>query len=143
MPCIADPGAEIVCYAHEYQVDVVPLVGPSSILLALMGSGFNGQNFTFNGYLAIEKKMREKQLKQFEQIILSKNQTQIFIETPYRNNQLFSSILNTCSNNIKLCIACDLTSTREYIKTKYLYEWKSQKVKLEKKPTIFLLGKNL
>ena len=87
--------------------------------------------------------MREKQLKQFEQIILSKNQTQIFIETPYRNNQLFSSILNTCSNNIKLCIACDLTSTKEYIKTKYLYEWKSQKVKLEKKPTIFLLGKNL
>lgn len=143
MPCIADPGAEIVCYAHEYQVDVVPLVGPSSILLALMGSGFNGQNFTFNGYLAIEKKMREKQLKQFEQIIQSKNQTQIFIETPYRNNQLFSSILNTCSNNIKLCIACDLTSTKEYIKTKYLYEWKSQKVKLEKKPTIFLLGKNL
>ncbi len=140
LPCIADPGAKIVSYAHEFQVDIVPLVGPSSIFLALMSSGFNGQNFTFNGYLPIEKRNRIDKLKYFEKIILSKKQTQIFIETPYRNNQLFESILQTCSNNIKLCIACNLTSSNEYIKTKYIYEWKSKKIKLEKKPTIFLLG---
>ena len=137
LPCIADPGAKIVSYAHEFQIDVIPLVGPSSIFLALMSSGFNGQNFTFNGYLPIEKRNRIDKLKYFEKIILSKKQTQIFIETPYRNNQLFESILQTCSNNIKLCIACNLTSSNEYIKTKYLYEWKSKKIKLEKKPTIF------
>jgi 16S rRNA (cytidine1402-2'-O)-methyltransferase len=142
MPCIADPGAEIVSYAHEFQIDVIPLVGPSSIFLALMSSGFNGQNFSFNGYLPIDKSKRIEQLKYFEKIILSKKQTQIFIETPYRNNQLFESILQTCSNKIKLCIACDLTSTNQYIKTKYLYEWKSKKPKLEKKPTIFVLGNN-
>ncbi len=140
LPCIADPGAKIVSYAHEFQVDIVPLVGPSSIFLALMSSGFNGQNFTFNGYLPIEKRNRIDKLKYFEKIILSKKQTQIFIETPYRNNQLFESILQTCSNSIKLCIACNLTSSNEYIKTKYIYEWKSKKIKLEKKPTIFLLG---
>ena len=143
LPCIADPGAKIVSYAHEFQIDVIPLVGPSSIFLAHMSSGFNGQNFTFNGYLPIEKRKRADKLKYFEKIVSSKKQTQIFIETPYRNNQIYESILQTCSNNIKLCIACNLTSSNEYIKTKYIYEWKSKEIKLEKKPTIFLLGSDI
>lgn len=141
VPCIADPGADIVKIAQEKNIDVIPLIGPSSILLSLMSSGFNGQNFAFLGYLPIDKKQRTDKLKDIERNIYQNNQTQIFIEAPYRNNQLIEAILNTCRNEIMLCIACELTTDNEFIKTKSISEWKKIKFDFHKKNTVLLLYK--
>ena len=139
LPCIADPGSKIVEYAHNLQVDVVPLVGPSSIFLALMASGFNGQNFIFHGYLPIAKKERERKIKQMENDSRRLNQTQIFMETPYRNQSLFDSIIKNSSNKTHLCIATNLTLINEVIQTKSIEEWKYSKIEIHKQPSIFLL----
>tara|TARA_B100000902_G_C27319017_1_gene923150 strand:+ start:1900 stop:2604 length:705 start_codon:yes stop_codon:yes gene_type:complete len=140
LPCIADPGSDIVSYAQNFHIDVVPLVGPSSIILALMASGLNGQNFAFNGYLPIEKSKRISTIKKIERFSRQFNQTQIFMETPYRNNQLIKTLLKICNNNIRLCIASEITKKSENIKTKTIAEWKQTEINLNKKPTIFLIG---
>ena len=139
VPCVADPGSKIVAYAQEFQIDVIPFVGPSSILLALMSSGFNGQNFAFNGYLPIDKINRTKTIKELEDLCKKKGQTQIFMETPYRNNQLIETLLKTCNNTTKLCIASDITLHTESIKTKTISEWKQTEINIHKRPTIFLI----
>ena len=139
-PGVADPGAEITNIAQNEDIQVVPLVGPSSILLALMASGMNGQSFTFNGYLPIEKSERKKKLQNLEKNSRNYNQTQIFIETHYRNDKLIDSIYQNLQGNTKLCIACDLSLVSEYIKTKTVHEWKKvSKPNLEKRPCIFLI----
>jgi 16S rRNA (cytidine1402-2'-O)-methyltransferase len=138
-PGIADPGAEIVEKAHRMGIKVVPLVGPSSILLALMASGFNGQSFTFHGYLPIDKVDRSKKIRQLEGMAEQNNQTQIFIETPFRNNPLLEEILKTAHPKTRLCIACDLTSAIEFVQTKTIAEWQKKVPELHKRPTIFLL----
>ena len=140
LPCIADPGSKIVEYAHNFQIDVVPFVGPSSILLALMASGMNGQNFAFTGYLPIDKSDRTRTLRYLESLTKKTGQTQIFMETPYRNHQLFDAIIKVCSNNTKLCIASDITLPSENIKTKTIAEWKQEKININKKPAIFLIN---
>jgi 16S rRNA (cytidine1402-2'-O)-methyltransferase len=140
-PGVADPGAEVVKLAHSNNIKVVPLVGPSSILLSLMASGLNGQNFAFNGYLPKERSERIKKIKELEQLSLRKNQTQLFIETPYRNAHLLDDILSHCESPTKLCIACDITLPSEFIKTKNISEWKKQVPDINKRPAIFLLGK--
>ena len=139
-PGIADPGAVAVKIAHELGIEVIPLVGPSSIILALMASGMNGQSFVFHGYLPIERQQRIKALKQLEREAQAKNQTQLFIETPYRNNQLLEDILAHCAPQSRLCVAYQLTHKEGFTKTKTLKEWKVQKPDLHKKPTIFLIG---
>lgn len=140
VPCIADPGSKIVEFAHQYQIEVCPITGPSSILLALIASGFNGQNFAFNGYLPIDKKERSKKIKDLEFLSKKNRQTQIFMETPYRNLQLFESILKTCSKITKLCIASDITLPSEHIKTRTIEEWRSIRPEIHKKPSIFLIS---
>ncbi len=136
-PAIADPGADIVQLAQEKNYTVVPLVGPSSIILALMASGFNGQSFAFVGYLPIEGNERIKALKKLENKALLENQTQLFIETPYRNMKMLEDILKTCQPNTKLCIAADITLTSEFIKTKKIIDWKKSLPDLAKRPCIF------
>lgn len=138
-PGIADPGQILVEAAQQINATVHPLVGPSSILLALMASGMNGQCFQFVGYLPIESSARKKTIKELEEYSYKKNCTQIFIETPYRNNQLINDVLNTCKSETKFCIAIDLTSSTESIKTKTIKEWKQQVPNLNKRPAIFLL----
>jgi 16S rRNA (cytidine1402-2'-O)-methyltransferase len=140
-PGVADPGAAIVKIAHEKGIQVVPLVGPSSILLAMMGSGMNGQSFAFNGYLPIDKSEKKSALKNFEKLSHDKNQSQIFIETPYRNNKLLEDILQALQPNTHLCIATDITLPTEYIKTFRVTDWKKIKVDLHNRPTIFILHK--
>jgi 16S rRNA (cytidine1402-2'-O)-methyltransferase len=140
VPCIADPGAEIVNLAHQKNIDVMPMVGPSSILMALMGSGMNGQNFAFTGYLPKERKDRIQRLRQLENIANSQKQTQLFMDTPYRNNHVLEDLLESCSSSTQLCIAADITLPSQYIKTKSIKEWKSTKIDLNKRPCIFLLG---
>ena len=139
LPAIADPGENIIKYAHDMGIQVVPLVGPNSILMALMASGLNGQGFTFHGYLPIDKKERSKKLKTLEILARQYNQTQIFMETPYRNSALFDDIVRTCSPNTTLCLAKNITLHDEYIKTRTVGEWKAQKPNLHKQPCIFLL----
>jgi 16S rRNA (cytidine1402-2'-O)-methyltransferase len=139
MPCIADPGNKVVVLAHEMNIPVVPLAGPSSILLALAGSGFNGQQFTFNGYLPIDPKERKNKLQQME-VLGRKGFTQIFMDTPYRNQKLLEEILQTCSAISMLCMACDLTGRSEFIKTLSVADWKKQKTDLHKRPAVFLFG---
>ena len=140
VPCVADPGSKIVEFAHQYQIEVCPITGPSSILLALIASGFNGQYFSFNGYLPIDKKERSKKIKDLEFLSRKNGQTQIFMETPYRNLQLFESILKTCSKSTKLCIASDITLPSENIKTRTIEEWSSIRPEIHKKPSIFLIS---
>ena len=140
-PGIADPGAAIVEQAHIKGIKVVPLVGPSSILLAMMASGFNGQNFSFNGYLPIEKGERKLEIKRLERLSVEQNQSQVFIETPYRNNQMLESLINTLHPQTHICVACDITLTTEYIKTYTANNWKNIKVDLHKRPTIFIMQK--
>ena len=140
VPAVADPGSKIVEYAHKFNIKVTPLVGASSILLALMSSGMNGQNFAFNGYLPIEKKDQIKKIKCLESICKKTNQTQIFMETPYRNNKLFNTIINVCHGNTKLCIASNITQNNESIITKEIREWKTIKINIDKQPTIFLIS---
>ncbi|RFS17631.1 SAM-dependent methyltransferase [Emticicia sp. C21] len=138
-PGIADPGAVAIGFAHQLGYRVRPLVGPSSILLALMGSGFNGQSFTFHGYLPIDKPAKIKAIKNLEQTAKTKQQTQIFMETPYRNNQLLEDALQNLHPETLLCIAANITAEDELIRTLPVREWKKQKPDLHKKPTIFLL----
>lgn len=140
-PGVADPGAAIVKLAHEKGIQVVPLVGPSSILLAMMGSGMNGQSFAFNGYLPIDRSDKKSALKNFEKLSSDKDQSQLFIETPYRNNKLLEDILQTLQPNTLLCIACDLTLPSEFIKTQRVADWKKTKVDLDKRPAIFIIHK--
>ncbi|MCM5527695.1 SAM-dependent methyltransferase [Parasegetibacter sp. NRK P23] len=141
-PGIADPGQILVAEAQAMGVAVVPLVGPSSILLALMASGMNGQQFRFRGYLPIESASRIKMLRQLELEAVKESCTQLFIETPYRNNQLLKDILATCQGSTKLCVAADITAANEYIVTKTISDWKKQPLpELHKRPTIYLIGK--
>ena len=140
-PAVADPGALVVELAQQKNIQVVPLVGPSSILLALMASGFNGQSFSFEGYLPIDNDKRIKRLKLLENRIYTENQTQIFIETPYRNNKIVQDFIAHCRPSTKLCIASEITTDNEFIKTKPLGRWKNTCPDLSKKPTIFLLYK--
>ncbi|MGG5487398.1 SAM-dependent methyltransferase [Gaetbulibacter sp. PBL-D1] len=141
-PGIADPGAEIVKLAHQNNIQVVPLVGPSSIILALMSSGMNGQNFAFNGYLPIDKAERKSALKRLEKLSFEQNQTQLFIETPYRNNKMLEDICSLLHQNTRICIACDITLPTEYIKTQTVNEWKKTKIDLHKRPSIFAIHKD-
>lgn len=138
-PGIADPGQVLIAVAQQMDVTIKPLVGPSSILLALMASGMNGQQFEFAGYLPIDTLERTKAITSLELTSQKKNSTQVFIETPYRNNQLLEALLKLCKGNTRLCIAAELTSPEEYIKTKTIADWKKAKVDLHKKPVIFLL----
>lgn len=140
-PAIADPGADVVAIAQRNNFNVVPLIGPSSILLSLMASGFNGQSFAFAGYLPIQPTERAKMLRKLEARAYSENQSQIFIETPYRNMKMLEEILQTCQPNTRLCIAADITLETEYIKTKTVKEWKKQLPELSKRPCIFLIYK--
>lgn len=140
-PGVADPGAVIVKLAHEKGIQVIPLVGPSSILLAMMASGMNGQSFTFNGYLPIEKGEKKSALKNLEKLSQDKNQSQIFIETPYRNNKMLEDILQALNPSTYLCIATDITLPTEYIKTLRAADWKKVTVDLHNRPTIFIIHK--
>ena len=140
-PGVADPGAVIVKLAHEKGIQVVPLVGPSSILLALMASGMNGQSFAFNGYLPIDKNDKKQALKNFERLSQDKNQSQLFIETPYRNNKLMEVLLQILQPSTLLCVACDITLPTEFIKTKTVNEWKKEKADLHNRPCIFIIHK--
>lgn len=141
VPAVADPGSSIVKLAHQKGIQVVPLVGPSSILLAMMASGMNGQSFTFNGYLPIDKSDRKKTIKELEKLSKEKNQSQIFIETPYRNEKMLDDLRATLSPDTRVCVACDITLPTEYIKTLTIKEWKNTKTDLHKRPTIFVLHK--
>jgi 16S rRNA (cytidine1402-2'-O)-methyltransferase len=141
IPCIADPGAAVVKMAHQFTIKVVPLTGPSSIFLALSASGMNGQNFVFHGYLPIDKNERKKKIKEIENTSYIKDQTQIFIETPYRNKQMFDEIVNSCKPQTMLCIARDITLSDEFIKTMTVGEWRSEPPELNKKNTVFLIYK--
>lgn len=139
-PGVADPGADVVAIAHQKGYKVVPLVGPSSILLALMASGLNGQNFAFNGYLPVNSHERMKTLAQLEKKAVAEKQTQIFIETPYRNNSLTNDILKSCSPSTLLCIAANITAENELIATKPVAQWKKGIPDLHKQPVVFLIG---
>lgn len=141
VPAVADPGASIVKLAHEKNIQVVPLVGPSSILLAIMASGMNGQNFAFNGYLPIDKSERKRVIKELEKLSADKNQSQLFIETPYRNGKMLDDLIATLHPNTRVCIACDITLPSEYIKTYTMKQWKSVKPDLHKRPAIFIIHK--
>lgn len=143
VPCVADPGADIVSMAQNQGIQVVPLVGPSSILMGLMASGFNGQNFAFVGYLPREQSERNKRIKELETRVYKEEQTQLFIETPYRNNQMFESLLGQCNPETKVCVACDITLNTEYIVTHKVKDWKKLKTKidLKKRNTLFLIYK--
>jgi 16S rRNA (cytidine1402-2'-O)-methyltransferase len=140
-PAIADPGADVVAMAQKNNFTVVPLVGPSSILLSLMASGFNGQSFAFVGYLPIQPTDRAKMLRKLENRAYTEDQSQIFIETPYRNMKMLEEILQVCQPNTRLCIAVDITLETEFIKTKTVKEWKTQLPDLSKRPCIFLIYK--
>ena len=139
-PGVADPGAEIVRVAHQKALRVIPLVGPSSLLLAMMSSGLNGQNFAFNGYLPIDKQVRRKTLKILERKV-QEGQSQLFIETPYRNQQLLSDLIETLQPDTLLCIATDLTLPTESIRTLPIGQWKHTSVDLQKRPTLFIIGR--
>jgi 16S rRNA (cytidine1402-2'-O)-methyltransferase len=139
-PGIADPGASVVNIAHELGIQVVPLVGPSSILLGLMASGMNGQQFAFWGYLPIENTERKKKIKDLERTSKQFSQTQIFIETPYRNEKLFQELLKSLNPQTRLCVAADLTLKTEYIKSQTVLNWHREKPDLHKKPTIFMIS---
>ena len=138
-PGVADPGQALADIAHQMNADIKPLVGPNSILLALMASGMNGQHFQFHGYLPIDKQQRAKKIKDIEAESARKKCTQIFIETPYRNNQLIEALLNTCYPSTRLCLAADLTGKKEWIKTKTITAWQKEKPDMHKRPAIFLL----
>ena len=141
VPGVADPGAEVVRIAHEKGIRVVPLTGPSSILLALMASGLNGQSFCFHGYLPLKRPERIKKIKELEQKVIRSGETQLFIEAPYRNDGLLADILDTCQASTRLCIAADITLDSEFIFTKTSGAWKKKKPALHKRPVLFLIGR--
>lgn len=138
-PGVADPGSAVVAIAQREGLKVIPLVGPSSILLSLMGSGFNGQGFCFNGYLPVKDDERVKAVKTLESRCISSGMTQIFIETPYRNMKMLSTLCDTLRPDTLLCVACDITTDDEYIRTMRVADWKRERVNLEKRPAIFLI----
>lgn len=140
IPCVADPGWQLVRLAHTKNIQVVPLPGASSIFMALMASGFSGQQFVFHGYLPIEKPERARKLKQIEADAFKLNQTQVFMEAPYRNNKLLDDLITTCNPNTLLCIALDITGPNEFIKTLPLKNWLQNKPNLHKQPVIFAIG---
>ena len=142
-PGVADPGADVVRIAHQEGIKVIPMVGPSSILLAMMGSGMNGQNFAFNGYLPIDKAARKSEIKNLERLSQEKQQAQLFIETPYRNNKMLEDLIQILHPATRLCIACDITLGTEFISTKPVSQWSKTKVDLHKRPTIFILQKEI
>ena len=141
-PGVADPGAEFVKIAHTKDIKVIPLVGPSSILLSLMASGFNGQNFAFNGYLPIQAGERAKKIKQLDNRSINEGQSQMFIETPFRNIKMVEDLIQNCHPSTKLCIAADITLETEYIKTMPVKNWKNNVPDLHKRPTIFLIHRD-
>lgn len=143
VPAIADPGADVVKIAHQRNIQVIPLVGPSSILMAIMASGMNGQNFAFNGYLPIEQKQRKKEIKRLEKLSAETGQTQAFIETPYRNNKMILDMVNSLHPETKICIACDITLPTEYIATRTANYWENNLPDLHKRPAIFVIHKGL
>lgn len=138
-PGIADPGSEMAAVAHQVQARIVPLTGPNSLVLALMASGLNGQSFCFNGYLPIKEPARGQKVKELEAISKKENQTQLFIETPYRNNQLLDEFLRLCNDSTKLCIAQNISAPNASIRTKTIGDWKQHKPALEKSPAVFLI----
>ena len=138
-PGIADPGSEIIAKAHRLGIQVKPLVGPSSLILAMMSSGMNGQNFAFNGYLPIEQKKRRQAIIKFEKKAIKDNQAQLFIETPYRSDSLLNELLKVLLSNTLLCVGCDLSLKNEYIKTLTISQWKNEKANLNKRPCIFII----
>jgi 16S rRNA (cytidine1402-2'-O)-methyltransferase len=139
-PGIADPGSLAAMAAHRMKIELIPLPGPSSIFMALMASGMNGQTFAFHGYLPIEKQQLVSKIKQLENSAKNLSQTQIFIETPYRNKKMFDALTSTCNNRTSLCLAVEITSQNAFIKTQTIGEWKSNKMSLEKVPVVFLLS---
>lgn len=143
VPGVADPGAEVVKVAHQKGIQVVPLVGPSSILMAMMSSGMNGQNFAFNGYLPIDSQQRKQELKRLEKLSAEQGQSQLFIETPYRNNKLLQDIVSAVHPDTQVCIACDITLPSEYIVTKSASFWKTNAPDLHKRPAIFIIHKGI
>lgn len=140
-PGVADPGADIVAEAHKRGIKVVPLVGPNSMIQAIMSSGFSGQSFAFHGYLPIDKAERTKKIKELENLSQKYRQTQLFMETPFRNNHLFEDVLKSCSPNTQLCVASNINGEDEYIKTLPIALWRKEKIDLHKKPTVFLIFK--
>lgn len=143
VPGVADPGADVVKIAHQKGIQVVPLVGPSSILMAMMSSGMNGQNFAFNGYLPIEQKQRKMELKRLEKLSFETGQSQLFIETPYRNDKMLQDIVNSVYPDTRVCVACDITLPTEFILTKPASYWKENMPDLHKRPAIFIIHKGL
>ncbi|MGB3776551.1 MAG: SAM-dependent methyltransferase [Leeuwenhoekiella sp.] len=139
VPGVADPGADVVSIAHRRGIQVVPLVGPSSILMAIMGSGLNGQNFAFNGYLPIDKQEQRKEIKRLEYLSLDKNQAQIFIETPYRNNKMLDELCKSLHDQTQLCVACDISLPSEFILTQPISLWRHKLPDLHKRPAIFII----
>lgn len=140
IPCVADPGSRAVAFAHKNKIRVIPLSGPSGIYMALMASGFNGQNFAFHGYLPVENPLRIKKIKAMEQTVLSYGQTQIFMETPYRNDKLMEVLLTTLKPKTKLCIAVNITNENEKIMTDEVLAWDKGDIRIHKEPAIFLIG---
>ncbi len=143
LPCVADPGAHVVFLAHKNNVEIIPLTGPSSIFLALMASGLNGQNFAFNGYLPKDREERRKKIKLLENRSLTEGQTQIFMEAPHHNQKTFEDILSFCDSQTLLSVAVDLTSSKQQVKTLPIKEWQKTNINLHKRPALFLLQKRL
>lgn len=142
VPAVADPGRLVVALCHRYGIRVVPLVGPSSIIMAIMASGMNGQSFAFNGYLPVKEPERSRAIKKYEARAVAEDQSQAFIEAPYRNIKLVEQILRTCAAGTRLCIACDITSSAEYIRTATVAEWRKRGIPdIQKRPTIFIIGR--
>jgi len=141
-PAVADPGADVVKIAHQKNIQVVPLVGPSSIIMAVMGSGMNGQSFAFNGYLPIDKQERKAELQRLERVSFQQNQSQLFIETPYRNNAMLEDICKVLHPDTDVCIACDITLSTEFIKTQSVQAWKKNSADLHKRPALFIIHKS-
>lgn len=140
LPCVADPGSDLVALAQQKNIEVIALPGASSMMMALMASGFNGQQFSFSGYLPVERPMRVKRIKELESFMY-RGSTQLFMETPYRNNHVFEDLLQQCSDQTKLCIACSVSSDKGWVKTKTIADWKKVNPEIHKKPCIFILGK--
>ena len=140
LPAVADPGAALVRLAQEHDIEVVPLSGPSSLMLALMSSGMNGQNFAFNGYLPVKPPQRKESLRRIEKLSAQSGQTQIIIETPYRNDSLLADILAVCNASTRVCIAADITLPTQYIKTKTVAQWKKAAVVIGKRPCVFIIS---
>lgn len=139
LPAVADPGAQLVALAHRHGIEVIPAVGPSSLMLSLMASGLNGQSFAFCGYIPAKTDERRSKLKVLEKVSAQLKQTQIIIETPYRNDSLFKDMLSTCSPSTRLCIAANITMPDAYIKTKTIAQWKKEAITIGKRPCVFLI----